>query len=95
MARASDRLALRYPFHDRSAPVIRMVKPLDLMEQHVGSPVRLLLKDGRQITGKLAGFDPYMNLVLEEAEETSRDGTRRSLGMLVLRGNNVVSLAPA
>ncbi len=70
--------------------------PLDLMEKQLGRPVRLLLKDGRRLRGKLAGFDPYMNLVLEGVEETARDeSSTRNLGTLVLRGNNVVSIAPA
>ena len=70
-----------------------MVMPLDLLETLLGRSVSLLLKDGRRLQGSLAGFDPHMNLVLESAEETARD-QRRTLGTLVLRGNNVVSIAP-
>lgn len=73
-----------------------MVMPLDLLESLVGTQISLLLKDGRRLTGELSGYDPYMNIVLGEAEETKRDDEgRRSLGTLVLRGNNVVSIAPA
>lgn len=53
----------------------------------------LQLKDGRIIEGKLAGFDQYMNLVLEESEEKHADAARR-LGTVVLRGNNVVTISP-
>lgn len=73
-----------------------MAMPLDILESLVGKSVSLLLKDGRRLTGQLAGYDPYMNVVIEETHEERRDdGGSRTLGTLVLRGNNVVSIAPA
>ena len=53
----------------------------------------LQLKDGRIIEGKLAGYDQYMNLVLEESEEKHQE-TGRRLGTVILRGNNVVTISP-
>jgi len=53
----------------------------------------LLLKDSRVLEGKLAGYDDYMNMVLEDTEERTSEQTRR-LGTVVLRGNNVVSISP-
>jgi len=52
----------------------------------------LLLKDGRNIDGKLSGYDEYMNMVLEDVEETHGEDKRR-LGTIILRGNNVVSIS--
>ena len=52
----------------------------------------LLLKDGRHIEGKLLGYDEYMNLVLDEVEET-KDEKKRRLGRIILRGSNVVSIS--
>lgn len=54
--------------------------------------ISLLLKDNRVLEGKLTGYDDYMNMVLEETEERAADQNRR-LGTVVLRGNNVVSIA--
>ena len=54
--------------------------------------VSLLLKDGRILKGKLSGYDQYMNLVIEDTREEKRDAERR-LGNVVLRGNNIVSIA--
>ena len=68
-----------------------MALPLDTLEKSVNQKLHLLLKDGRTIEGKLLGFDEYMNLVLDEVEE-SKDDNKRRLGKIILRGNNVVSI---
>ena len=59
--------------------------------RHIGI-VKLLLKDGRHIEGNLIGYDEYMNLVLDEVEE-SKDENKRRLGRIILRGSNVVSIS--
>jgi small nuclear ribonucleoprotein len=53
--------------------------------------VSLLLKDGRILSGRLIGYDQYMNLVMEDTREEKEDAERR-LGSVVLRGNNIVSI---
>jgi len=69
-----------------------MALPLDVLEKSVNRNLILLLKDGRTITGRLLGYDEYMNLVLENVEETTAE-TKRRLGRIILRGNNVVSIS--
>ena len=64
-----------------------MALPLDVLEKSVNQKLSLLLKDGRLIEGKLTGYDEYMNMVLEEVEETYEENKRR-LGTIILRGNN-------
>ena len=70
-----------------------MVLPQNLLEKSINRRVQLLLKDNRVLEGKLVGYDDYMNMVLEETEEENKD-TKRKLGTVILRGNNVVSIAP-
>lgn len=41
------------------------------------------LNAGRAVTGVLRGFDPFMNLVLDESVEESKDGQRNNIGMVV------------
>ncbi len=65
--------------------------PTHLLERVLQQRVTLLLKDSRQMTGKLLGLDEHMNLVLDDAEETTPEVTRH-LGRVVLRGSNVVTL---
>ena len=68
-----------------------MVLPLDVLQKNINKRMQLLLKDGRTVAGVFVGYDQYMNLVLEEAEERHGEAGRR-LGTIVLRGNNVVSM---
>lgn len=73
--------------------VISMVMPLSLLEKSMNKKVSLLLKDSRLLEGTLTGFDDYLNMVLEDTEETNGDQVKR-LGIVILRGNNVVSISP-
>jgi len=70
-----------------------MVMPINILEKAMNRKVSLLLKDGRILEGKLVGFDEFMNLVLDETEETMND-TKRRINTVILRGNNVVSITP-
>ena len=70
-----------------------MVMPHNVLERSLSKRVNLLLKDSRILDGKLVSFDENMNMVLEETEETAPDQTKRRLGTVVLRGNNVVTIS--
>ncbi|MCX6666905.1 MAG: RNA-binding protein [Euryarchaeota archaeon] len=69
-----------------------MALPLEVLEKSINQQLALLLKDGRFVAGKLSGYDEYMNMVLENVEETNGE-TKRRLGTIILRGNNVVSIS--
>jgi small nuclear ribonucleoprotein len=70
-----------------------MVMPLSLLEKSMDRKVTLLLKDSRLLVGTLVGFDDYLNMVLENTEETMGENVKR-IGTVILRGNNVVSISP-
>ena len=70
-----------------------MVMPLNVLEKSINKRISLLLKDNRILDGKLTGYDEYMNMVLEDTEETKDEQVRR-IGTVVLRGNNVVTIIP-
>mmetsp|Transcript_7051 Transcript_7051/g.14455 ORF Transcript_7051/g.14455 Transcript_7051/m.14455 type:complete len:164 (+) Transcript_7051:140-631(+) len=73
--------------------------------RYVEHRLRVTLHDGRAIVGTFLAFDKHLNLVLSDAEEfrtlKSKGGSaileerteKRSLGLVLLRGENVVSLA--
>ena len=70
-----------------------MVMPTKVLENSMNKKISLLLKDSRILEGKLVGFDDYMNMVLDNTEETFKDEVRR-IGTIIIRGNNVVSISP-
>jgi small nuclear ribonucleoprotein G len=52
------------------------------------------LNGKRHITGVLRGYDPFMNLVMEETVEEISPTERNSLGIVVIRGNSIDMLEP-
>ncbi|KAG5338443.1 RUXG protein, partial [Acromyrmex charruanus] len=50
------------------------------------------LNGGRRVVGILRGFDPFMNMVIDESIEECKDGTKNNIGMVVIRGNSVIML---
>ncbi|CAD5221345.1 unnamed protein product [Bursaphelenchus okinawaensis] len=52
------------------------------------------LNGNRKVTGVLRGFDPFMNLIIEEAVEHPKTGEPKSIGMVVVRGNSIVTMEP-
>jgi small nuclear ribonucleoprotein B and B' len=71
--------------------------------RYVEHRLRVTLHDGRAIVGTFLAFDKHLNLVLSEAEEfrsiqqkaavLEERTEKRSLGLILIRGENVVSLA--
>jgi len=73
-------------------------RPLDVLEDALGTTVTVHLKQGTTYHGTLSGYDQHLNVVLEptgdepDADpgrpgETVRDTT-------VIRGDNVVTIEP-
>jgi small nuclear ribonucleoprotein B and B' len=69
--------------------------------------LKVTLNDGRALTGQMLAFDRHMNLVLADCEEFRRvrpkkkpgeetvpeQEMKRTLGLVILRGETVVSLS--
>ncbi|XP_040853042.1 small nuclear ribonucleoprotein G-like, partial [Ochotona curzoniae] len=50
------------------------------------------LNGGRHVQGILRGFDPFMNLVIDECVEMANSGQQNNIGMVVIRGNSIIML---
>lgn len=74
---------------------MQLSQPLDLVKLSLDTSILVQLKGGRQITGKLHGFDAHLNLVLGDAEE-SREGEQgaRRYPMFFIRGDSVILVSP-
>jgi small nuclear ribonucleoprotein len=65
-----------------------------VLDESIGQVVLIKLKGTKTIRGTLLGFDQHMNLLLESSEEISAEGDSKSLGTIVVRGDNVVMISP-
>ncbi|KAH7640859.1 small nuclear ribonucleoprotein G [Dermatophagoides farinae] len=62
------------------------------LKKYMDKRLSLKLNGNRQVTGILRGFDPFMNLVIDEAVEINKRNQQIPIGMVVIRGNAVVLL---
>jgi small nuclear ribonucleoprotein len=66
----------------------------EILEQNISKIVLVRLKGGKSLRGRLKGFDQHLNLVLEETEDTTVVENQRKLGLIIVRGDNVVLISP-
>ncbi|BGO94878.1 hypothetical protein NBRC10512_007165 [Rhodotorula toruloides] len=82
-----------------------LVQPINVIFKHLqqGTRVQLWLFDNleQRLEGKILGFDEFMNIVLDDAEEvwvkdtkTKKTGDRQQLGRLLLKGENITLISP-
>lgn len=83
------------PSGDRERPKKENI--LDL-SKYMDKKITVKFNGGREVLGVLKGFDQLMNLVLDEVEEVMRDDegntSKRSLGLVVVRGTLLVGISP-
>ncbi|KAI8329240.1 hypothetical protein BC941DRAFT_443425 [Chlamydoabsidia padenii] len=71
-----------------------MVQPINLIFRYLQNKSRVQIwlfeKSDMRIEGQIIGFDEFMNLVLDQAEEVlTKEQIRRSVGRIMLRGDNI------
>ncbi|ORY94203.1 hypothetical protein BCR43DRAFT_461695 [Syncephalastrum racemosum] len=77
-----------------------MVQPINLIFRYLQNKARVQIwlfdKTDMRIEGRIIGFDEFMNLVLDEAEEVlvKGDKSRRPLGRIMLKGDNITLIQP-
>jgi len=65
-----------------------------ILDESLGKVVLVRLKGGKSLRGKLRGFDQHLNLVLEETEDTTDMENLKKLGVIIVRGDNVIIISP-
>merc|ERR1711868_283330 len=72
-----------------------MTQPINLIFRFLQNKARIQImlyeNTDMRIEGRIIGFDEYMNLVLDDAEEISRKKeSRKALGRILLKGGNIL-----
>ncbi|EAU93207.1 hypothetical protein CC1G_10275 [Coprinopsis cinerea okayama7 len=73
------------------------ILPLELIDRCIGSKIWVVMKNDREFTGTLLGFDDFVNMVLEdvtEFENTPQGRKKTKLTQTLLNGNNICMLIP-
>ena len=65
-----------------------------VLDESINKIVLIKLKGAKTIRGNLLGFAQHMNLLLDQSEEIPSEGEAKSLGSIVVRGDNVVMISP-
>ncbi|EOA80799.1 RNA-binding protein lsm5 [Exserohilum turcicum] len=68
--------------------------PLELIDKCVGSQIWVIMNGGKEFTGKLVGFDDYVNMVLENVTEIDPAEGNVKLPKILLNGNNICMMVP-
>ncbi|MEQ2174768.1 hypothetical protein GOODEAATRI_011306 [Goodea atripinnis] len=62
------------------------------LKKFMDKKLSLKLNGGRHVQGILRGFDPFMNLVMDDCLEMGPGGQQNTVGMVVIRGNSIIML---
>lgn len=65
-------------------------KPLNVLQKATNKVVAVRLKSDLEYRGKISNVDPYMNVILVDAEESANGTKTANYGKVVIRGNNVL-----
>mmetsp|Transcript_19797 Transcript_19797/g.61594 ORF Transcript_19797/g.61594 Transcript_19797/m.61594 type:complete len:80 (+) Transcript_19797:3-242(+) len=74
-----------------------MTQPINLIFRFLQNKTRIQVwlyeQTDLRIEGRIIGFDEYMNLVLDDAEEIAlKKKSRKALGRILLKGDNITLL---
>jgi small nuclear ribonucleoprotein (snRNP)-like protein len=72
-----------------------IVLPIKKVFSLVDSKITVEIKDDmRKLQGRLVAVDEYLNIHMDDTIEYVNDQRCRSLGTVVIRGNNILSISP-
>ena len=61
-----------------------------LLNENKNKTILIKLREGKTISGNLQSFDQNMTLTLDNAKDITSD--EKSLGNILLRGNNIITI---
>ncbi len=69
-------------------------RPLSVLNRNIGNNVIVELKYGKEYRGKLSGYDPHLNLVMEDVKEFINGEKNKEMEKALVRGDNVIYVSP-
>jgi small nuclear ribonucleoprotein (snRNP)-like protein len=63
------------------------------LQKLLNTRVVVHVRDGRKLSGTLTQYDEYMNMLLEDVDETMRDKPANKYKLLVIKGGNVQAIS--
>jgi len=67
---------------------------VQILEESLGKIVLIKRRGGKSIRGLRKGYDQHLNLVLDKAEDVTDSENVKELGLIIVRGDNVVMVSP-
>lgn len=72
------------------------ILPLEIIDKSVGQKIRVLMTNEKEFIGTLAGFDDFVNMVLEDVTEIDGDVKSEEVRKkMLLNGGHVAMIIPA
>lgn len=69
------------------------VLPLEVIDKSIGKQVKVLLTTDKEFQGTLAGFDDFVNVVLENVTEIDNDGPKPEvIKRMLLNGGQIAMI---
>ncbi|KAJ1906659.1 hypothetical protein IWQ60_009217 [Tieghemiomyces parasiticus] len=59
------------------------------LKSYMEKRLMLQINGRRRVSGVLRGYDPFMNVVLDDAKDETAADAPQDLGMIVVRGNSI------
>lgn len=72
-----------------------IVLPIKKVHALVDSKITVEIKDeGRTLSGRLVAVDEHLNVQMDQTTEYINGERGRNLGVVVIRGSNILTIAP-
>lgn len=64
------------------------------LDSYLNKEVSIIFAGGRKIKGILKSYDTLENMILDDVEETFKNGKKRELGLVFVKGSSLESFIP-
>lgn len=67
--------------------------PLDMVQKSIGTGICVRTRHRTTVEGTLVGYDDHLNMMLENAQVTAKEGQIQLRRLMYLRGDTVILIA--